>query len=98
MRWRKNNELRLWSLNLSALFNGGGGDGRDRKRLWNGTEAIVESQMTAQPWLTFQISRVRDMERELNYLREESENILTIRDSLPNFCPKSTELCLEDQC
>jgi len=44
------------------------------------------------------ISRVRDMERELNYLREESENILTIRDSLPNFCPKSTELCLEDQC
>ena len=48
--------------------------------------------------LIFQISRVRDMERELNYLREESENILTIRDSLPNFCPKSTELCLEDEC
>merc|ERR1719229_1365398 len=45
-----------------------------------------------------QIERVRDMERELNYLREESENIETIRDSLPNFCPKSTELCLEDQC
>ena len=45
-----------------------------------------------------QIARVRDMERELNYLREESENILTIRDSLPNFCPKSTELCLEDEC
>jgi len=44
------------------------------------------------------IERVRDMERELNYLREESENIETIRDSLPNFCPKSTELCLEDQC
>merc|ERR1719414_290579 len=37
-----------------------------------------------------QIARVRDMERELNYLREESENILTIRESLPNFCPKST--------
>ena len=34
----------------------------------------------------------------LNYLREESANILTIRDSLPNFCPKSTELCLEDEC
>ena len=46
----------------------------------------------------FQIARVRDMERELNYLREESENILTIRESLPNFCPKSNELCLEDQC
>ena len=58
--------------------------------------SAIPSQL--QRRLIFQISRVRDMERELNYLREESENILTIRDSLPNFCPKSTELCLEDEC
>ncbi|XP_059094696.1 laminin subunit gamma-1-like isoform X3 [Tigriopus californicus] len=45
-----------------------------------------------------QTASVRDLERELNYLREESENIQAIRDSLPDFCPKSNELCLEDQC
>lgn len=45
-----------------------------------------------------QTERVRDMQRELNYLRDEAANIKSIRDSLPDFCPRSNENCLEDQC
>ena len=46
----------------------------------------------------FQVEQVRDMERELNYMKEEATNIQDIRNSLPDFCPNSNELCLEDQC
>ena len=31
---------------------------------------------------------MRDLEREIKNMEEESENVKTIRDSLPNFCPK----------
>lgn len=46
----------------------------------------------------FQAEQVRDMERELEYMQEEFDNIQNIKDSLPNFCPKSNELCMEDGC
>ena len=45
-----------------------------------------------------QVEQVRDMERELDYMKEEANNIQEIRNSLPDFCPNSNELCLEDQC
>ena len=45
-----------------------------------------------------QVEQVRDMERELDYMKEEANNIQQIRNSLPDFCPNSNELCLEDQC
>ncbi len=41
---------------------------------------------------------MRDLERELEYMREESENVNAIRDSLPDFCPKSSDRCLENDC
>ena len=46
----------------------------------------------------FQVEYVRDMEREVNYMQEELENVKEISESLPDICPKSNELCLEDQC
>jgi hypothetical protein len=45
-----------------------------------------------------QVEALRDYERELKYMREEIANVKEIRDTLPDFCPKSNELCLEDQC
>lgn len=45
-----------------------------------------------------QVEQVRDMEKELEYLRDETKNVQTIKGSLPDFCPKSNNLCLEDQC
>ena len=50
------------------------------------------------PILIYQVEQVRDMERELTYMKEEASNIQEIRNSLPDFCPNSNELCLEDQC
>jgi hypothetical protein len=42
-----------------------------------------------------QVEYVRDMEREVEYMRTELANIEEIRKSLPDFCPKSQDLCLE---
>lgn len=47
---------------------------------------------------TFQTEQMRDLERELEYMREESNNIQSIKDSLPNFCPKNGDRCLENDC
>ncbi len=46
----------------------------------------------------FQVEEIHELERQLNYLKKESQNIAEISASLPEFCPKSNELCLEDQC
>ena len=40
---------------------------------------------------------MRDLEREIKNMEEESENVKTIRDSIPNFCPKQ-DLCMENGC
>ena len=46
-------------------------------------------------FLCFQVEYVRDMTREVDYMKDEIANIREIRESLPDFCPKSQDLCLE---
>ena len=48
--------------------------------------------------LFFQTEQMRDLERELEYMREESNNVQSIKDNLPNVCPKSSDRCLENDC
>merc|ERR1739846_1706 len=36
-----------------------------------------------------QTETMRDLERELDYVKGESDNIIQIKDSLPNECPKN---------
>jgi len=40
---------------------------------------------------------MRDLERELKYMEEESENVKSISDSLPKICPKRGT-CMENDC
>merc|ERR1739844_259258 len=41
--------------------------------------------------------QMRDLERELKYMEEESENVKSISDSLPKICPKRGT-CMENDC
>lgn len=45
-----------------------------------------------------QSDQVRDLERELSLMQDESQNVQAIRDSLPDFCPKTNDRCLENDC
>merc|ERR1711981_1194720 len=46
-----------------------------------------------------QAEQVRDMERQLEFAKEEAANIEEIRNTLPTMCPKQPDQhCLEDQC
>merc|ERR1719273_1142870 len=45
-----------------------------------------------------QTETMRDLERELDYVKGESDNIIQIKDSLPNECPKNSDRCLENDC
>jgi len=40
---------------------------------------------------------MRDLQRELKYMEEESENVKSISDSLPIKCPKRGH-CMENEC
>ena len=45
-----------------------------------------------------QAEQVRDMNRELEYMREEVEGNKERAETMPNFCPKNSELCQENDC
>merc|ERR1712079_367198 len=45
-----------------------------------------------------QAEQVRDMNREPEYMREEVEGNKERAETMPNFCPKNSELCQENDC
>ena len=41
---------------------------------------------------------MRDLQQEVEYMQDESENIQSIRESLPDVCTKNSDRCLENDC
>ena len=46
----------------------------------------------------FQAEQVREMVRELKYMKEEVLGNQEKAETMPTFCPKNNELCLENNC
>ena len=64
--------------------------------MFNPTKAYLFNNMY---YIFEQAEQVRDMERQLEYTKEEAANIEEIRNTLPTICLKSSDQhCLEDQC
>ena len=47
---------------------------------------------------SFQKEQMRDLQQEVEYMQDESENIQSIRESLPDVCTKNSDRCLENDC
>merc|ERR1712029_489161 len=45
-----------------------------------------------------QAEQVREMDRELKYMKKEVESNQETAATMPDFCPKNNELCIEDGC
>lgn len=45
-----------------------------------------------------QKEQMRDLQDELEYMKEEATNIQSIRESLPDVCTKNSNRCLENDC
>ena len=41
---------------------------------------------------------MRDLQQELEYMQEESTNVESIRQNLPDMCTKNSNRCLENDC